>query len=143
MWVAAMTLPLAAHLAPWPVLATTLRYAQMLIVMAGVAVYARQGIRMRRGVWTAQSWRRFLTSVVLSLAGVALMLVFAAGVDDNWSWIGERGSARRLAVGLSVTAAGLVGVLMFAGAMNRFATEDPASQYESRLSQFRRVFRHH
>jgi hypothetical protein len=139
---AVIVLPLAARLTPWPELASVLRYAQMAIVVAGVALYARHGIRMRRGVWTVQSWRRFLMSVVSSIAGVVLMLVFAAGVDDGWVWFGERGSTRRMGVALFVITVGMVGALMFAGAMHRFANDDPSSQYESRLSRvWRHVFR--
>ncbi|HQX82243.1 MAG TPA: hypothetical protein PKW63_10840 [Vicinamibacterales bacterium] len=137
---AVVLLPLAARLVPWPELATVLRWAQHGIVLAGLTVYARHGIRMRRGVWTAQSWRWFLASVVVSLAGVALMLAVAAGVDNGWAWIGERRSTHRMVVGLSVTAAGIIGVAMFAGAMHRFASDDPVSQYDSRLSRlWRRV----
>jgi hypothetical protein len=136
--VVVMVLPLAARVAPWPQLATALRYAQLFLVLTGIAVYVRNGIRMRRGVWTAQSWRRFLTSVAVSLVGVAIMLVFAAGVDNGWvqrGWIGERGSTLRMVVALSVITVGFVGAAMFAGALHRFAADPHRSQYESRLSR--------
>ena len=134
-----MVLPVAARFAPWPELAPVFRYAQMAIVLAGIAVYARHGIRMRRGVWTTQSWRRFAASVAVSLAAVAVMLTFAAGVDAHAGWVGAGHSATRYSIGLSASVTGFTGVFMFAGAMNRFAT-DPAEQYESRLSRlWRRV----
>ena len=125
----------AARFVPWPALTSALRYAQMLLVLTGIGVYVRQGIRMRRGVWTAQSWRRFLTSVVVSLAGIAVMIVFSLAVDNRSAWVGEGGSARRHAIGLTIITVGIVGVFMFAGALNRFATDEPAKQYESRLSR--------
>jgi NAD/NADP transhydrogenase beta subunit len=137
--IAVLVLPLAARVAPWPVLATALRFAQATLVVAGIAVYARHGIRMRRGVWTTQSWRRFVASVVVSLTGVALMLAFAAGVDARWSWVGASRSATRLTLGLAVTVAGIVGAVMFGGAMIRFASDDPQRQYDSRLARMLRI----
>ena len=134
---AVLMVPLAARLAPWPELATALQYAQRLIILTGIAVYVRHGSRLRRGVWTAQSWRRFLMSVVVSLAAVALLWAFAGGIgiDEGRTWIGERGSTSLRVNFLAALVLGFVGVGMFAGALHRFATDDPTSQYESRLSR--------
>jgi hypothetical protein len=128
-----LALPLAANVSPSPVLGTALRFAQAAILLAGIAVYARHGIRRRRGVWTAQSWRRFAASIIVSLMCVAMMLTFAAGVDAGWSWVGAKHSALRLMQFLASTVAGLVGSGMFVGAMNKFAHDAPGSQYDSRL----------
>ena len=131
----ALALSMTARFVPWPELATVLRWAQTALILTGVAVYARHGIRMRRGVWTTQSWRRFAASVVVSLAALALLLAFAAGVDAHAPWVGVSHSATRRTLGLAVTITGFAGVFMFGGAMERFAKDPADKQYESRLSR--------
>jgi len=139
----AMVLLLVAEIAPWPAWETTFKYAQRILILTGIAIYARHGFRMRLGVWTSLSWWRFAASVIVSLAGPALMLAMSAGVDNGSAWVGEGRSMMRLTIALAALAVAVVGTSMFVGAMHRFATDPPGSQYDSRLARLWRAFLSH
>jgi hypothetical protein len=127
-----------ARIAPWPALATPSAYAREAILLIGVAIYAIHGTRRRRGVWTAKSWRRFAASIAVSFICVASIFIFAAGVDVKASWVGPGRSATRGILIFTATATAITGIVMFVGAMHRFASEPSDSQYDSRLARWLR-----
>ena len=106
---AAMLLMLVSYFLPESWVSDSIRYFGLGYIGFGLILHAIAGYRRRRPFWTADSWRRYLSTTAIPLAALGVMFTMTVLVDWGHPIAGSSHSTARTIWVAGILALVLVG----------------------------------